>query len=125
MPSSGGAFRLAGWLGRTAMLSAIVLLVAYGRLVGGGASVDRATLTAVVYLGSRVFDHRTPPLNTIAFAAGRYLQDVRPSGAPVQGRGESAAVAPPIVAAHPSPRSDPRSSPVGVRLNRYRSRSTP
>src|SRR5439155_12995429 len=58
------------WLGRTAMLSAIVLLVAYGRLVGGGASVDRATLTAVVYLGSRVFDHRTPPLNTIAFAAG-------------------------------------------------------
>ena len=44
-----GAFRLAGWLGRTAMLSSIAALLAYAALVGGGASVDRATLMAVVY----------------------------------------------------------------------------
>ena len=37
------AFRVAGMLGRIAMLSAIVALLAYGRLVGGGASVDRAS----------------------------------------------------------------------------------
>ena len=44
------AFRLAGMLGRVAMLSAIVVLLAYARLVGGGASVDRATLMAVAVL---------------------------------------------------------------------------
>ncbi len=38
---------------------------------------------------------------TIAFAAGRYLQDVRSPDAPARGAGESAAVAPPI-AGHPS-----------------------
>src|SRR5437867_1765419 len=41
-----GGFRIAGWLGRTAMLAAIGLLALYARLVGGGASVDRATLMA-------------------------------------------------------------------------------
>jgi competence protein ComEC len=64
-----GAFRMAGWLGRAAMLCAIAALVGYARLVGGGASVDRATLMAVVYLGARAFDHRTPPANTVAVAA--------------------------------------------------------
>jgi len=59
-------FRLAGLLGRTAMLASIVLLVAYGRLVGGGASVDRATLMAVVYLAARAADQRSPPLNALA-----------------------------------------------------------
>jgi len=39
---------------------------------------------------------------TIAFAAGRYLQDVRSPHAPAQGADESAAVAPPIAAGHPS-----------------------
>jgi competence protein ComEC len=65
-----GGFRIAGWLGRTAMLAAIVLLALYARLVGGGASVDRATLMAVVYLASRAFDQRTAPLNVLALAGG-------------------------------------------------------
>ena len=62
-----GAFRVAGVLGSAAMCSAIVLLVAYGYLVGGGASVDRATLMAVVYFAGRAIDQRSPPLNTLAF----------------------------------------------------------
>lgn len=60
-----GAFRLAGRLGRGAMIAAIGLLVAYASLVDGGASVDRATLMAVVYLGARVLDQRSPPLNAL------------------------------------------------------------
>jgi competence protein ComEC len=65
-----GAFRTVGWLGRTAMLAAIAALVAYAALVGGGASVDRATLMAVVYFGARALDHRSPPLNALAVVAG-------------------------------------------------------
>jgi len=64
-----GAFRRAGLLGRTAMLSAIAVLVVYAMLVGGGASVDRATLMAVVYFGARAFDQRSPPLNALAVVA--------------------------------------------------------
>jgi competence protein ComEC len=65
-----GAFRIAGWLGRAAMLTAIALLIGYARLVGGGASVDRATLMAVVYLGARAIGQRTAPLNALALVAG-------------------------------------------------------
>ena len=64
-----GAFRLAGWLGRTAMVFAAATLLAYACLVGGGASVNRATLMAVLYLAARALDHRSPPLNTLAVAA--------------------------------------------------------
>ena len=64
-----GAFRLAGVLGRTAALMSMVVLIAYGALVGGGASVDRATLMAVVYFAARAADQRSPPLNTLALAA--------------------------------------------------------
>ena len=64
-----GAFRVAGWLGRSAMLASIALVVFYARLVGGGASVDRATLMASVYFAGRAFDQRSPPLNTLAFVA--------------------------------------------------------
>lgn len=60
-----GAFRFAGCLGRGAMLAAIGALVAYASLVGGGASVDRATLMAVVYFAGRAFDQRSPPLNAL------------------------------------------------------------
>ena len=60
-----GAFRFAGCLGRGAMLAAIGVLVAYASLVGGGASVDRATLMAVVYFAGRAFDQRSPPLNVL------------------------------------------------------------
>jgi competence protein ComEC len=59
-------FRVAGWLGRGAMVAAIAALLAYARLVGDGASVDRATLMAVVYFGARAVDQRSPPLNALA-----------------------------------------------------------
>ena len=61
-----GAFRFAGLLGRGAMVSAIVGLVVYADLVGGGASVDRATLMATVYFAGRALDQKSPPLNTLA-----------------------------------------------------------
>ena len=63
------AYRVAGVLGRTAMLSSIVTLLAYEALVGGGASVDRATLMAAIVFAARAFDQRSPPLNTFAVAA--------------------------------------------------------
>jgi len=63
-------FRWAGALGRTSSIVAMAALVAYGMLVGGGASVDRATLMAVLYFGARAADQRSPPLNTLAVAAG-------------------------------------------------------
>jgi competence protein ComEC len=64
-----GAFRLAGLLGRAAMLTAIGGLVAYAYFVGGGASVDRATLMAVIYFTGRALDVRGPPLNALAATA--------------------------------------------------------
>jgi competence protein ComEC len=64
-----GVFRLAGILGRGAMAAAIVLLAAYAQFVGGGASVDRATMMASLYFVARALDQRTPPLNTIAVVA--------------------------------------------------------
>ncbi len=64
-----GAFRVAGWAGRTGLVAAVLLLVAYARLVGGGASVDRATLMAAVYLAARIVDQRTAPLNSLAVVA--------------------------------------------------------
>ncbi|MGH9142199.1 MAG: DNA internalization-related competence protein ComEC/Rec2, partial [Vicinamibacterales bacterium] len=63
------AFRLAGWLGRTAMLSSMVALLAYAALVGHGASVDRATFMAVLYFGARAADQRSSPLNTLSLVA--------------------------------------------------------
>ncbi len=65
-----GIFRLAGTLGRSAMLATIGALLAYEQIVGGGASVDRATLMAVVYFAARAVDHRSPPLNALAFVSG-------------------------------------------------------
>lgn len=63
-------FRIAGRLGRTAMITAIAGLLTYGYFVGGGASVDRATLMAVVYLLGRTIDLRGPPLNILLLVAG-------------------------------------------------------
>ena len=59
------ACRFAGCLGRGAMLTAIGVLIAHAALVEGGASVDRATLMAIVYFGARAFDLRSPPLNAL------------------------------------------------------------
>lgn len=64
------AFRLAGWLGPVAAWSAVGVLVGYGYLVGGGASVDRATLMAAVCLAGQAIDQRSPPTNTLAVVAG-------------------------------------------------------
>ena len=62
-----GGFRLAGLLGRVGdAWRRSSLLVAYGYLVGGGASVDRATLMAVVYLAAAPLDQRSPPLNALS-----------------------------------------------------------
>jgi competence protein ComEC len=78
------AFRVVGMLGRVAMLAAIGVLVAYDRIVGGGASVDRATCMAVVYFAARALDQRSPPLNVLALAtaclvAARPLSVVDPA----------------------------------------------
>lgn len=64
-----GAFRLAGWMGRAAMLTVVLALTAYAYLVGGGPSVNRATLMAVMYFLGRALDLRGSPLNTLAVAA--------------------------------------------------------
>lgn len=64
-----GAYRIAGLLGRGAMLSSIATLLAYAYFVGGGASVDRATLMAVVAFAGRAVDQRSPALNTLAVTA--------------------------------------------------------
>jgi competence protein ComEC len=66
-------FRVAGFLGRGAMVSAMAGLVGYGYLVGGGASVDRATMMAVVYLAGRAMDLRGPPMNALVLVAGILL----------------------------------------------------
>jgi competence protein ComEC len=63
-------FRIAGLLGRAAMLAAIGGLVAYAYLVGGSASVNRATLMAVVYFIARAMDLRGPPANVLAVVTG-------------------------------------------------------
>jgi competence protein ComEC len=52
--------------GPSSPLVAIVALSAYGFVAGGGPSVGRATLAAVIYLAARALDHRAPPLNALA-----------------------------------------------------------
>jgi competence protein ComEC len=63
-------FRIAGVLGRGAMLSGAAALIAYGFLVGGGASVNRAVMMTVVYLVGRSWDMRGPPFQVLALVAG-------------------------------------------------------
>ena len=74
-----GAFRFAGWLGRTAMVASIAALVLYADFVGGGASVDRATLMAVVYFTGRALDHRGAATNSLALVCA-LLVAARPAG---------------------------------------------
>ncbi len=62
-------FRLLGFAGAGAMVAASVGLAAYAVFVGGGASVERATVMAVMYLMGRALDQRGPPMNTLASAA--------------------------------------------------------
>jgi competence protein ComEC len=62
-------FRLAGLLGRGAMLAAIAGLLAYAFVVDAGPSVTRATWMAVAYFGARALDLRGSPVNTLAVVA--------------------------------------------------------
>jgi competence protein ComEC len=64
------AFRWAGGLGRTAMLTAVAAFLAYGSIVQGGASVDRAVLMAVLYFLARAIDHRVDPQQGLSVAVG-------------------------------------------------------
>ncbi len=51
----------------------IAVLLFYGEVAGGGASVARAVTAACVYLTGRMLDHRGPPLNALAVAAAAAL----------------------------------------------------
>jgi competence protein ComEC len=61
--------RLAGAGPRPASWITIVALAGYAGLVGGGASVERATLMAAIYLVARQAGHRGAPMNALAVAA--------------------------------------------------------
>lgn len=56
-----------------AAVGAALVLLAHAWIIGGGASVVRATAMAVTYLALRAIDQRTPPANAIAVAAGVML----------------------------------------------------
>lgn len=64
-----GALGLLGLRGRAATVGVIVALVAYAFVTGGGPSVARATLMAVIYLAARLIDQRTAAVNAIVLAA--------------------------------------------------------
>ncbi len=65
--------RLAGAGHRAESWITIVALAAYAGMVGGGASVARATLMAVIYLLARQAGHRGAPLNALAVTAAVLL----------------------------------------------------
>lgn len=54
---------------RAASLAVIVVLLFYGEIAGGTASVSRAVSAAIVFLAARVVDHRGSTINTVAVAA--------------------------------------------------------
>ena len=73
-----------GVTGRPAALVTLILLIGYGQVVTVEASVWRATLMAVLYLGARVLDHRSSPWHALAIAAAVIVcvrpLDVRDAG---------------------------------------------
>jgi competence protein ComEC len=54
--------------GRAAALVTIMALATYAAIVTAGPSVWRATVMAIVYLGARALDQRTPPWQAMAVA---------------------------------------------------------
>jgi len=64
------AARLAGLRAGVAHISVAAALAGYACLVGGGASVVRATQMAVLYLVAHAVDHRARPYNAIGASAG-------------------------------------------------------
>ena len=65
-----GLLTCAGVRGRARALGAIVALLVYAEIATAGPSVWRAPPMAVVYLTARALDHRTPPWQATAVAAG-------------------------------------------------------
>ena len=61
--------RLSGLRPRPRLAVVVACVLAYSVLVGDEASVTRATTAAVIVLGARLLDHRTPPLNVLAATA--------------------------------------------------------
>ena len=61
--------RLSGLRPRSRLAVVVVCVLGYSALVGDEASVTRATAAAVIVLGARLLDHRTPPLNVLAATA--------------------------------------------------------
>lgn len=61
--------RLSGLRPRPRLLMVVACVLAYNAVVGDEASVTRATTAAVIVLGARLLDHRTPPLNVLAATA--------------------------------------------------------
>ena len=78
------ALACAGISGRLAAAIACAVLLAYSQVAVSGPSVWRATLMAVLYLGARMVDQRTPPWQaTCAAAAAMVVMrplDVRDAG---------------------------------------------
>lgn len=64
-----GALWAAGVRFAGAALTAVVVLVAHAWVIGGGASVVRATVMAVIYLALRLIDQRTAPVQAVAVTA--------------------------------------------------------
>ena len=54
--------------GRAAAAATILVLIAYACIVTAGPSVWRATVMAILYLGGRVLDQRSPPWQAMAVA---------------------------------------------------------
>ncbi len=61
--------RLSGLRPRLRLAAVVACVLGYNALVGDEASVTRATTAAVIVLGARLLDHRTPPLNVLAATA--------------------------------------------------------
>jgi competence protein ComEC len=68
-----GLLTWVGVRGHTAWLAVIAALAAYGAIAGGGPSVVRATLMAIVYLAVRLIDQRTAAANAIGLTAALIL----------------------------------------------------
>ena len=63
----------AGIRGGWAAGAAVVVLLAYARIAGGGPSVMRATVMAAIYLSLRIIDQRTAPRHAMAITVAAIL----------------------------------------------------
>jgi len=63
---------------RAAAFVSIAVLLFYGEVAGGAASVERAVTAAVIFLAAILVDHRGSPLNTISMA-GVFASAIAPT----------------------------------------------